>query len=90
MKNTSKLQRAALTGKEQEVLDLLTANAQDEAGGDFGLLENVRYKTLGLTGQQFGALVTSLQTKGYVSVHGPVETNGGPRRGGERWTQFTL
>ena len=78
----------ALTALETKVLAALRKNADEVAGGDFGLLGEVR--VAGMTRQAFGGVLTSLQEKGYVRVHDAVETNGGPRRGGERHVQFTL
>lgn len=79
-----------LTALESQVFAALKQNAEDVAGGDFGILGELKPTALGLSPQQFGALVTTLQTKGCVTVWGPVDINGGPRQGGTRVTQFTI
>lgn len=79
-----------LTALEQQVLALMVANAEQMASGDFGMMETLDYSSLHITGQQLGGVVTQLQRKGCVTLHEPVETNGGPARGGERYTQFTI
>jgi len=76
------------TRREQKVLSAMKANAEKETSGDFGMLETL--KVPGIRGKELGGVITSLQKKGAVTVHEPVETNGGPREGGERWTQFTF
>jgi len=57
-----------LTEMEQKVLDALTQNALDCSGGDFACAEEINTKALGLSKQQFGALLTSLETKRVISV----------------------
>lgn len=79
-----------LTTLERKVFEALRANAEEVAGGDFGIVGEIKYRKLGLTAQAFGALLTTLGEKGLVTVHEPIETNGGPKRGGERHRQFTL
>lgn len=82
-----------LTALETKVLALLVKNADDAAGGDFGLLEGpgkVSYKALGLSGQAFGGVLTSLQEKGLVTVHAPHYINGGYASKGTKVVQFTL
>jgi hypothetical protein len=74
-----------LTAKELAVFAAMIDCAMDCAGGDFGIMDEVDYERLGLTGQQFGALVTSIQQKGCVQVYEPHKVNG------EHWvTQFTV
>jgi hypothetical protein len=77
--------KPTLTTDERRVFELMKQNAEDVAGGDFGIMDEVNYKSLKLTGQQFGALVTSLQTKGYLTVHEPVYVNNR-----EKVVQFTI
>ena len=74
-----------LTTLEQTVLDAMIACAMDCAGGDFGIMDEMDPKALGLTPQQFGGVVTSLQNKRRVEVHEPVYVNGD-----ERIVQFTV
>ena len=57
-----------LTPLEQLVFDALKQNADDVSGGDFAMAEEVNTKNLGITRQQFGALLTTLQTKGVINV----------------------
>jgi len=74
-----------MTALETTVLAAMVQNALDAAGGDFGFMDEIDYKALGLTAQQFGGVVTSLQTKGLVNVDQPYKVNG------EYWvTQFTV
>ena len=90
MKKAAKKVAVKLTALEQQVFDLMLENAAMVAGGDFGIMEEMDCSHLHLTRQQLGGVVTQLVQKGLVTVHEPVETNGGPREGGERWTQFTI
>lgn len=78
----------SLTSLESKVLAAMVANADATTGGEFGILEEL--KVAGVRGKALGGVITSLQNKNLVTVHEPVETNGGPRRGGERYTQFTI
>ena len=73
-----------LTTNEQKVFDALKHSASLN-GGDFGFVEDLTRRTgvLGLTKQQIGALITTLQTKGLIEVHEAVTTDSG------RWTQVT-
>ena len=80
---------ATLTALELTVYDALLDNALEQAGGDFGILETVNYRKLGLSGQQFGALVTTLQQKRKVTVYGAITVNGNTRDAA-RVTQFTI
>lgn len=82
-------QPAQLTDLETKVLALMVANTENN-GGDFGVMDELNYRKLKLNAQAFGGVVTSLQSKGFVTVHEAVETNGGPKRGGERVQQFTV
>lgn len=77
-----------LTDLERRVLRLLREQAEDCSGGDFALLEQVQVP--GLSRQALGGVLTSLSKKDLITVNEPVETNGGPREGGERWTQVTF
>jgi hypothetical protein len=79
-----------LTALEQQVYDLMVSNAAAVAGGDFGIMEELDCWHLHITRQQLGGVVTQLVKKRLVEVHEPVETNGGPRFGGELYTQFTI
>lgn len=72
-----------LTTLEQKVLTAMKQNAESCSGGDFGIMEELRVK--GLTRQQLGGLITSLQTKGQVQVWEPTLVNGR-----EKVTQFTF
>ena len=75
----------ALTPLEAKVLDAMKTAAMDATGGDFGLMDEVDYKALGLTGQEFGGVVTALGNKGLVTVDDPYKVNN------EYWvTQFTV
>jgi hypothetical protein len=80
----------ALTSKEQRVLDALVRNGRGN-GGDFACAEDIDTKALQLTKQQFGALLTTLQTKGRIDVH-VVYVNGSLTRGdkGDKVTQVTF
>lgn len=78
-----------LTVLERTVLVAMIANADAVAGGDFGLVEELHVPGL-KNRHALGGVLTNLMAKGLVCVHEPVETNGGPRRGGELWTQFTI
>jgi len=80
-----------LTKLEANVLRALITNAENEAGGDFGIMETVGYAAIeGISGfQAFGGVVSSLQKKGLVTVHEKFNPSG--QRGKEFWiTQFTL
>lgn len=57
-----------LTALEQKVYDALKQNAMDATGGDFACAEEISTKDLGISKQQFGALLTTLETKGVISV----------------------
>ena len=77
-----------LTTLEQKVYDALKQNAQDCSGGDFACAEEVDTKALKLTKQQFGALLTTLQGKGVISVD-ITYVNGGFGSKGTKVTQVT-
>jgi hypothetical protein len=73
-----------LTPLEQKVLEALKDNAAGN-GGDFGIVEDIDTKVLGINRQQLGGILTTLQAKGVIAVHPAVKVNG------EYWvTQFTL
>lgn len=57
------------TTLEQSVYDALVQNAAETTGGDFACAEEVNTRALKITKQQFGALLTTLQEKGAISVH---------------------
>jgi len=74
-----------LTTLEQKVYDAMKANAMDCSGGDFGIMEEMDYRSLGLSAQAFGGVVTALQNKNMVEVHDSILVNGV-----EKVTQFTV
>lgn len=55
-----------LTDLEKKVYEALWQGALDAAGGDFACLEEVRVAGLGR--QALGGVVTSLETKGVITV----------------------
>ena len=78
-----------LTELEARILPILRQQAEDCSGGDFGIVEQVAVSRI-CSRRALGAILTSLQAKGILTVWPPTETNGGPRYGGERLTQFTF
>jgi hypothetical protein len=78
-----------LTALEQKVYEALLQNAQDCSGGDFACAEEVDTKSLRLTKQQFGALLTTLQEKRVISVD-ITYINGSYRSKGTKVTQVTI
>lgn len=56
-------------------------------GNDFGFTEDIVKKMRGESAQAVGAIVTSLQSKGFFTVHKPVVTNDGGRH--NTFHQFT-
>jgi len=83
--------KLVLTPLEQQVFDAIEANAFACSGGDFACLEEVRIK--GLNRQQLGGVVTSLETKGVISVDITYVNEGvtstGRRTKGDKVTQVT-
>lgn len=77
-----------LTQLEQKVFDALKANSENN-GGDFACAEEVNVKQLGLTRQQFGALLTTLESKKAISVD-ITYVNGSYRSKGDKVTQVTF
>lgn len=75
-----------LTSQEQEALTALKA-ASERNGHDFGLLEDVVWAG---DRQVLGALVTNLVKKDVITDIDHVDVNGGPKRGGQRYTQYVL
>ncbi len=82
-----------MTVLEQKVFDALKQNAEDCSGGDFACAEEVDTKSLGITKQQFGALLTTLQEKRLIGVD-VVYVNGDRKvtqvtfGGDEQWWAF--
>lgn len=72
-----------LTALEQRTLDAAIVSSAGN-GHDFGFVESVVKALRDLKPQAVGALVTSLQRKGYMEVHEPLTTDSGT------WTQFVL
>lgn len=52
--------------QERRVFDALVNAALNAAGGDFGFLDEVDHKSLGLSDQQFGGYVSQLVQKGLI------------------------
>jgi len=77
---------ANLTRLEHNALAALVTESAGN-GHDFGLVECVEWSG---SRKALGALITSLQNKGVITSIDTVEVNGGPRRGGERYTQYVL
>lgn len=78
-----------LTALETKVFDALKQNAEDESGGDFAITERVNYKALGLSATQFGALLTTLQTKSWIYVSVTYVNGSFPGERGPRGTKVT-
>lgn len=76
---------STLTNLELTVLQALVAESASN-GHDFGLLEAVKWENR----QQLGGVITQLQNKGFITEMDEVEVNGGPSRGGQRYTQYVL
>ena len=72
-----------LTAQETTALNHAYRSAASN-GHDFGFVEDV-VKAMKRThkAQAVGALITSLEKKGVITVHGAITTDSG------RWTQFT-
>jgi hypothetical protein len=68
--------KPSLTELETKVYAAMKQNADDIAGGDFGMLDEMDVRSLGISRQALGGVVTSLQTKGYVNVYAPERVNG--------------
>ena len=68
---------AQLTTLEREVLDNLFVSSSRN-GHDFGFIEDH-----GIDARKARAIVVSLQKKGIIAIHDPVNTSGGT------WTNFT-
>ena len=64
-----------LNPKQREVLQALVKDSEGN-GHDFGIIENIKYANLGLTGQQFGAYFTQLNELGAFSSVDRVKVNG--------------
>jgi len=79
--------KETLTALERKALNALLKSAYDCSGGDFALVEETKWDG---DRKQLGGLLTSLQQKRAIIVNEPVETNGGPKEGGERWTQVEI
>lgn len=53
---------------ETKVLNELVASSAGN-GHDFGMVEDVGIRKLGITGRQLGGYVTKLSQKGYIKVY---------------------
>ena len=87
MANTNK--SLTLTALEQVVLDALRSNSEDCSGGDFACAEEIDTRSLGLSKQQFGALLTTLQQKQVIDVN-ITYVNQTYRSKGNKVTQVTF
>ena len=67
-----------MTTMEANVLEALKQNSLDCSGGDFACAEEVDVRALKMTKQQFGAILTTLQTKRLIQVD-VVYVNGGTK-----------
>lgn len=77
-----------LTPREAAVLDALRVSGAGN-GGDFAVVEDIDAAALGLSAQQFGALLTTLETKRRIDVD-VVYINGSFRSKGTKVTQVTF
>lgn len=69
-----------ITDKEFAALPAILA-ANDANGGDFGLVENIKFDG---DRRVLGGILASLQRRGVIELHEPVTTDSGT------WTQFTI